>query len=93
MTRDEAFNRLGRLQGALTELHNERAVAWQGWHIAKYRCIQDFLQRGMSVSSAKENADAAVVELRNRLVALEGEIAALEEERDHLRFLIDQGGV
>lgn len=89
MTDAQALERLGRLANKLAELHNERAVAWQGWHIAKYRAIEDSLARGMNITTSREMADSAVVELKNRLVGLEGEIAGYTEERDHLRFVID----
>lgn len=93
MTNAERLERLERLQDALSELHNQRAVAWQGWHIAKYRAIESGLSNGMNITTAREMADAACVELKNNLVRLEGEIAGHQEERDHHRFVIEHEAI
>lgn len=89
MTDEQALERLGKLQRALSQLHNNRAVAWQAWHQAKYRAVADGVQRGVSVTQARELADSSVVDLKNNLVGIEGEIAGYQEERDHLRFVMD----
>ena len=83
------LQRLSVLNDELVELYSQRPVVTRAYYDGRAAQIRQGVEHGLSVTAARENADALTTTLRYEVDRLEADILMRVEERDHLRFLID----
>jgi hypothetical protein len=77
---------LAALSVRIAEIHRQRPTLNSAYYTARYQELSYAVQSGTSITAARELADGKTFLLRESLEDLDGELAALCEERDHLRF-------
>jgi hypothetical protein len=87
-SRTELAQRLNAIQKALSERHVSLSLVEGEELETKADAYTTQISLGEGVTAAQRNAEATVVGLNVRILALRGEIRSLEEEQNSLRFLI-----
>lgn len=85
---DARLDRLDEVSEQLRSLYRSYATAAQIERKQRVETVQALVAQGYSVAAAEREADAQCVIQSVEIVGFTGQIKALEEERDHLRFLV-----
>lgn len=88
MTNDDRLDRLDALSTELRGLYQSIETARQIAHQQRVTTVAALVSQGESVAAASRAADEQCVVKDCELMGFEGQRRALEEERDHLRFLV-----
>jgi hypothetical protein len=83
--------RLHEVSDELRSLYIQYSSAAQMERQMRVERVVALISQGMSVAAAEREADAHCLTVDLDLKGLKGELLALEEERDHLRFCVKWG--
>jgi hypothetical protein len=88
VSNDDRLDRLDAISEQLRGLYRSIESARRIVHQQRTEIVGSLVSQGLSVAAASRAADEQCVVKDCELMGFEGERRALEEERDHLRFLV-----